>query len=467
MRWQGMSGRILIVDDIATNRILYRSRLAAAFYEPLVAASGAEGLAMAAELLPDLILLDLMLPDISGHDVLRRLRENPVTRDIPVIALTALVDSAVRLAAFAAGADDVIGKPAGDAMLLARVRNLLRARVRVDIPGGAVLAPGFAEPAAGFERHATVAVVAGEGDLVRRLQRDLAGELGDRLLVLSRPQALAEGALADAGSVSAPDVFILQDDGSDTTGTLRFISELKSHQATRHSAVCVLGRSGEGDEAAIAFDLGADDVVGPDVSGAELALRTRSLIRRKRRGDQSRARIEDNLRLAMVDPLTGLYNRRYAKPQLAGIAARSAAARAPFAVMVVDLDRFKLVNDQHGHGVGDQVLIEVSRRLTANLRPTDLLARVGGEEFLVALPDAGMGLARIVAERLCRAVEERPIRLSSGLALTVTVSIGVAVSDGANPCPQSADQVVEAADLALLDSKGSGRNQVTFRLSAA
>ena len=119
-----MNGRILIVDDIASNRILYRARLAAAFYEPLLAASGAECLAMAAARQPDLILLDLQLPDLPGQEVLRRLRADPATRDILVIVLTAVADSAVRLAAFAAGADDVISKPAGDAMLLARVRNL-------------------------------------------------------------------------------------------------------------------------------------------------------------------------------------------------------------------------------------------------------------------------------------------------------------------------------------------------------
>jgi two-component system cell cycle response regulator len=462
-----MNGHILIVDDIATNRIIGRSRLAAAFYEPILAASGAECLALAVSRHPDLILLDLQLPDIPGHEVLRRLRADPATRDIPVIVLTAATDSSVRLAALAAGADDVICKPAAEAVLLARMRNLLRAKAGVDFPAGEALAPGFAEPAPAFDRKATVAVVAAEGDRGRQLQAELAQTLGGRPRLLSRPQALAEAGVADSGHSDVPDVFIVQDDGSDTTGTLRFLSELKSHQATQHSAVCVLGRSGDGDEAAMAFDLGADDVVGAEVTAAELALRTRGLIRRKQRGDQKRARIKDSLRLAVIDPLTGLYNRRYAMPRLDAIAARSARDGRPYAVMIVDLDRFKLVNDKHGHGAGDQVLIEVSRRLTANLRAADLLARIGGEEFLVALPEAGMPLARAVAERLCRSIEEHPIRLASGAQLTVTVSIGVAVSDGVDAGRSLPEAVIEAADLALLDSKGSGRNQVTFRLSAA
>ncbi len=458
-----MTGRILIVDDVATNRILYQARFSAAFYEPVLAADGAGCLEAARDQRPDLILLDLMLPDMSGHEVLRRLRADPRTRMTPVIVLTATKDDAGRLAAFSAGADDVIVKPASDQVLLARVRNLLRARAECDFATDSALATGLADPAALFEPAATVALVAARADQSGALERDLAGMLRGQLRVLSRPEALAEAALA----TRVPDVFIVQEDSNDGAAALRLLSELKSHQATRHSAVCVLGRSGVGDEAAIAFDLGADDVVGPDVTPAELALRTRSLVRRKRQGDRQRARMQDNLRLALVDPLTGLYNRRHALPELAAIAARATQTGAYFAVMVIDLDRFKQVNDQHGHAAGDRVLVEVSRRLTANLRATDLLARIGGEEFLVVLPDCPMAEARRIAERLCEAVEERPIRLSSGLSLAVTVSIGVSVAGGRLRQPIMVDEVVEQADLALLDSKGAGRNQVTYRLSAA
>lgn len=457
-----MSGRILIVDDLATNRIVYRARLSAAFYEPILASDGASCLALAqacAADRPDLILLDLSLPDMSGQEVLRRLRADPRSSDIPVIVLTGSRDPAARLAAFAAGADDVVVKPAADRLLLARVRNLLRARVGVEFgAGGGLALNGFAEPAAAFEPAGTVALVSPQPTEARLLQQDLSALLRDRLVVLSRTQALAEAAMS-----GGPDVFVVQEDDSGAAGSLRLLSELKSHQATHHAAVCVLGRSSAADDAAMAYDLGADDVAGPGVTATELAVRVRSLLRRKRAGDRQRARMQDSLRLAMIDPLTGLYNRRYAVPQLTAIAERAAETSTKFAVMVVDLDRFKLVNDLHGHAAGDEVLVEVARRLTANLRGSDLLARIGGEEFLVVLPDSGMADARQVAERLCAAVEERPIRLPSGQGLTVTVSIGVAVAGGA----VSIDTVVEQADLALLESKGSGRNQVTFRLSAA
>lgn len=462
-----MSGRILIVDDMATNRIVYRARLAAAYYEPILAVDGESCLGLAVELRPDLILLDLSLPDISGHEVLRRLRGDLRTRDIPVIVLTAAQDSETRLAAFSAGADDVIVKPASDQVLLARVRNLLRARAEIDYAEAAEMEPGMAEAALAYEPSATVAVVTGQPDSAWRLQRDLSGQLRDRLVILSRSQALAEASAATRGG-EVPDVFIIHDEDADATASLRLVSELKSLQATRHSAVCVVGRAAEGEEAAIAFDLGADDVVAPHVTATELALRTRSLLRRKRQGDRRRARIEDSLRLALVDPLTGLFNRRHAAQQLPLIAARAVERGRDVAVMVVDLDRFKAVNDQHGHAAGDAVLIEVARRLRVNLREGDLLARIGGEEFLAVLPDSSIPEARLVAERLCEAIDERPIRLATGQALKVTVSIGVAVSalEGGGGA-LSVDRLVEQADLALLESKGAGRNQVTYRQSAA
>lgn len=461
-RHLGMSARILIVDDMAANRIVQRARLSAAFYVPLLAADGATCLAMAREERPDLILLDLGLPDMSGLDVLHRLRLDPSTRDIPVIALTASGTAEERLAAFAAGADDVMDRPSNERVLLARLRNLLRLKAESALPATVGLAmAGLAEAPASFDPQGVIAVVGSDGS--GKLWSQLAQRVRDRLVIIPRREALAEV----AAGPSLPEVFILHDDGLNPSGTLRLLSELKSHQATRHAAVCVFGPAGEGDEAAMAFDLGADDAIGPGVTAEELALRTRGLLRRKRQSDRHRARMQDGLRLAMLDPLTGLYNRRCAAPQLAAIAAQSRSEGSQFAVMVMDLDRFKQVNDAYGHAAGDQVLVEVARRLLANLRETDVLARIGGEEFLAILPQSSMIVARMVAERLCQALDDQPIRLRSGEELRVTVSIGVAVAGARGEASYAIEGLVEQADLALLESKGAGRNQVTYRLAAA
>ncbi|MFN3577227.1 MAG: response regulator, partial [Tabrizicola sp.] len=291
-----MSARILIVDDVAANRIVHQARLSVAFYEALLAQDGATCLAMAQDHRPDLILLDLGLPDISGLEVLQRLRRDPACGDIPVIALTATGTATERLAAFAAGADDVMDQPANERVLLARLRNLLRLKAESDFPAPDALAmAGLAEASAAFEPQATIALVAPQHQSGEALREALAGRLRDRLVVLSRGEALAEIARR-AGHDTLPEVYVLQDDGRNPSATLRLLSELKSHQATRHAAVCVVGPAGAGDEAAMAFDLGADDAMGPDVSAEELVLRTRGLLRRKRHSDRQRARMQDSLR---------------------------------------------------------------------------------------------------------------------------------------------------------------------------
>ncbi len=465
-----MDGKVLIVDDLATNRIVYKVKLGAAFYQPILAADGESCLRLARSESPDLILLDLMLPDIPGPEVLRRLRADPVTRDIPVVVLTASRDAEARLAALQAGADDVLTKPVDEQTLLARLRNLLRGRDGEGFAAGQARmrmdAYGMAEAAPVFERPATVALVADRAETALRWRRDLQPLMADQVIILSR-----EDVLADAGEGTAPDVFIIETNLGGPGGGLRLMSDLRSRGATRHAAVCVLGAQDAGDTAAMAFDLGANDIVAEDVSAQEMVLRLRSLLRRKRQGDRMRASVQTGLRMAMIDPLTGLYNRRFALPHLVSIAEDAETSGAQFAVMVVDLDRFKSVNDRFGHAAGDAVLVEVSRRLSANLRVSDLLARIGGEEFMIALPATDLAEARGVAERLCQAIEELPMRIGGGQSLTVTVSIGVAVSvpgiAGANRMADMVSEMVDRADKALMLSKSAGRNQVTFSRTAA
>ena len=215
----------------------------------------------------------------------------------------------------------------------------------------------------------------------------------------------------------------------------------------------------------MALDLGANDLVPADFDGPEMAMRIRVQLRRKREADLLRAAVDEDLRLAAIDPLTELYNRRYAMAHLAKISSRAARTGHGFAVMVADLDLFKAINDRFGHAAGDAVLVEVARRLTDNLRGNDLIARVGGEEFLIAMPDTDLQEARIAAERLCRVMDSQPITLPTGQSVRVTLSIGVSIGGG----EQGVDVVaslIDQADRALYDSKSEGRNQVTVSSAA-
>jgi diguanylate cyclase (GGDEF)-like protein len=162
-------------------------------------------------------------------------------------------------------------------------------------------------------------------------------------------------------------------------------------------------------------------------------------------------------RAAKTDLLTGVHNRRWMDEMFPRQLARSVRSGQPLALLMVDIDRFKRLNDTYGHRNGDIVLKAVARRLADTLRPTDFLVRYGGEEFVALLPGAGGAAAQAAAERLRTAVETADYKAPEPYTLLqVTVSVGVALlSPG-----ESVEQLIERADRALYQAKAAGRNRV-------
>ncbi|MCU4654028.1 diguanylate cyclase [Roseibacterium sp. SDUM158016] len=456
-----MTGRILVVDDVATNRIVMKVKLAAACYAVDQADSGAEALRLAATCRPDLILLDVLMPDMSGLEVCRRLKADPETADIPVILVTALSDRASKMAGLEAGADDFLTKPVDEVTLLARVRSLLRASDTVRElreRGDSSVGMGFAEAMAGFdtkERPGRIWLVApgSKGAVVWKTALD--DQVGGEVRVVPREIALTEIGVDDG---EAADVFVISADLAHRNEGLRLLSDLRSRAATRHAATLMVLPDGDSERAAIALDLGASDILYEPVDTQELAIRIRAQLGRKRQADRLRASLRAGLELAVTDSLTGLHNRRYALFQLERMLARPGRG---VAVMMLDLDHFKGINDRHGHAAGDHVLRLVARRLRAQLRSGDLLARIGGEEFLVALPDADRADAIECAERLRSSIADTPFDVDRDLPATrVTLSVGLALAAAASG--ESPGSLIDRADRALYGAKSHGRDQVTL-----
>lgn len=459
-----MVGKILIVDDVATNRIVMKSKLAANGYKPIMASDGASGLAAAKRELPDLILLDLTLPDMTGIDLLMRLRAWPALAAVPVIMMAASADPKMRVEAFRCGADDFLTKPIEKQTILARIRNFQRASSLLEgleAHQHDIAMMGMAEAQTGFCRSGAIVILSARPDLAMKRQRELERLGKNRVVVMTPAQALNEA----MRPTTRPDVFLLDADVEGEGSGLRLMSDLRSRNHTRHAKICIASSPGAEFDPAVAFDLGADDLIDTSVSSDELSARLQRLILRKYDEDRLRSSLQDGLRMAMIDPLTGLHNRRYGMAHLASIHAAARAEESNFAVMVADLDRFKAVNDRLGHAAGDAVLVEVAHRLAQNLRLGDLVARIGGEEFLIVLPQTDLAEAERIGRRLCAVVEASPIAMAGG-TLHITVSLGLAASLATLPRP-SVSEIIESADQALLRSKLAGRNQLTIGLSAA
>jgi len=173
----------------------------------------------------------------------------------------------------------------------------------------------------------------------------------------------------------------------------------------------------------------------------------------------------DVQRLAITDHLTGLYNRRHFLQLAEREFERTVRYRRPLSVLMIDIDRFKEINDRFGHGMGDRVLGAVAERCRAGLRRVDIIARYGGEEFVVLLPETPLEGARCVAERIRSAVFGSPISLD-GAALPVSVSVGLNTIgtdvDRRTPAAEAVKRFLEHADLALYGAKNAGRNRVVM-----
>lgn len=470
-----MYAKILIVEAIATNRIVLKVKLAAAQYYVMQASSVAEAVRQAADTPPDLVICAVALPDGTAVDLVRRLQDTGASSAAPVMAVAPGISATARLDLLDAGVEDVVMDIYHDALLLARVRSMLRAHnaaTEWQIRDDTTRALGFAEGTSQFVGVPDITVVSTNPMLSARAIVDMRALISARLTSSLPDKALnRHNHTTTKSDTRNTDVFILFADTGNAEQMLSLLSSIRSHPATRHSAILFLYPEDAPTLAARALDLGVNAVTYTQTDPRELAMRVRKLMLRKQLADQLRATVRTGLEAAVCDPLTGLHNRRYAMPHLSRLAQRAGTAGRPFALMLADLDHFKDVNDIYG----DAVLVETARRLRENLRAVDLVARVGGEEFLIVLPGVGLGDARRAARRICRHIGNTPFETGGAKPpIKVTVSIGLAIggmpSDAALAAedPDAAARVLmERADKALYAAKVKGRNCVTLSRPAA
>jgi two-component system cell cycle response regulator len=449
-----MSARVLVVDDIAVNVKLLEAKLLVEYYEVVTASDGPSALKAAKEHAPDIVLLDVMMPGMDGYEVCRRLKADPETAHLPVVMVTALNEVRDRVQGLESGADDFLTKPVNDVALFARIRSLVRLKRASDewrmreataLEFGVAGADGVDENAPGrillleegrWDTTTVVRVLRGEGHMV-----DTAPG-GERLLHM-----------AAHGDYD----LVLMNDATGAADMLRLCSQLRSQKETRHGPILLIVEEGADQRLAKALELGVNDYLVRPIDRDELVARTRTQIRRKRYEDRLRDNYMLSVNAAVTDSLTGMYNRRYLESHYARICDRLKGAGKPISAMMLDIDRFKSVNDAHGHDIGDEVLQGIAKRILSNLRGFDTAARYGGEEFVILLPDASLAAATTAAERLCRSIASAALPVSGGRQLPTTVSIGVASTvAGEEPL----DTLLRRADSALYAAKNGGRNRV-------
>jgi two-component system cell cycle response regulator len=239
---------------------------------------------------------------------------------------------------------------------------------------------------------------------------------------------------------------------------LRLTSQLRARENTKILPVLLVIEPEEIGGLAKGFDLGVNDYLVRPVDANELKARTRTQLRQKRYRERLQDNYKRSLSMALTDDLTGLHNYRYLSAHIQTALQNAKEIHKPMSILMLDLDFFKAVNDTHGHAVGDNVLKELARRMNRNLREFDMPARVGGEEFVVIMPDCEPEIAVRVAERLRHVIADEPFDVGAAAGpLKITASIGIAWPESDAVTPKA---LMEAADKALYAAKGNGRNQV-------
>ncbi|MFC5384360.1 PleD family two-component system response regulator [Aquamicrobium segne] len=450
-----MTARILVVDDIPANVRLLEARLLAEYFEVVTASSGAEALEICETSKVDVVLLDVMMPQMDGFEVCRRLKRDPATAHLPVIMITALGEVEDRIRGLEAGADDFLTKPVNDLQLMTRVKSLVRLKMLTDelrlrtataaninledfLGHGHVQAP------------AKILLIDTDETVLNKIRTNLKAGIEPDLVTDPNTglfKAAKDGYECVIVSARLPDV-----------DPLRLCSQLRSLDRTRFLPIILLAEQEDDPQTLRALELGVNDFLVRPIEPSELTARIVTQIRRKRYNDYLRASVSQSVEMAITDALTGLHNRRYLDNHLQTLFERAAARQRPLSMMMIDLDRFKSINDEFGHDGGDDVLREFAHRLRQNIRAIDLICRFGGEEFVVIMPDTEGHVAEKVAERIRMETAQTPFLIGrQGCEVKLTTSIGISSICGPG---DDAKSLLKRADMALYEAKKSGRNKV-------
>ncbi len=453
-----MTARVLIVDDIPTNVRLLEARLTAEYYAVVTASSGPQALAICESQDIDIVLLDVMMPDMDGFEVCQRLKSNPRTQHVPVLMVTALDQTSDRVRGLEVGADDFLTKPVDDVQLMARVKSLIRLKsltdeLRARAMTGQQIAIEDALRAMDTINTAggAVLIIDTDGRHAERIKSYITPE--HDVDILTNPADAVFQVTGKQYELALVSMALTDFD------PLRVCSQMRTLEHTRNLPLILIAEDADKPKVVRALDLGVNDFISRPVERHELAARVRTQIRRHRYAMELRQSVNNTMALAVTDDMTGLYNRRYFDRHLGVMLGKAQTLKRDMALMILDIDHFKAVNDTHGHDIGDAVIREFAARLKRNIRGIDLACRFGGEEFVVLMPDTDIRQAEAVAERVRQSISDRVFDVGAPRPLVVTVSAGVTLNESLVDSPES---LIKRADVALYRAKREGRNRVVF-----
>ncbi|XVN41005.1 MAG: PleD family two-component system response regulator [Rickettsia endosymbiont of Argas persicus] len=454
-----MTANILVVDDIETNIKLLQAKLLNEYYTVFTANSGKEALDTLKKEKIDIVLLDVMMPEMDGFEVCKIIKTNPETAHIPVVMVTALSDVDDRIKGLEAGADEFLTKPIKDTALLVRLKSLSRIKSLIDElklrnSTNALLGGTAIEIQNSFEDKKILLI---NDDVIQAKNiKQMLLKITSNVKVINNSKGL------NIVNEFRPDLIIISS-SLENEDPLRIGAILRGKPEI--SGVILILQTyedeneNEGQMQLVmkGFELGINDYFVYPIDESELAARIRTQLKRKQYQDNLRNDLEQSVNLAAKDGLTGLFNRRYFDIHIKQMVEKANKDNTKLYLLMCDIDNFKHVNDTYGHQAGDKILMATARILKNTFRVTDLIARFGGEEFTILLNDISLDQAMYTAERVRVKIEHMDFQIDGREEpLKKTISIGVTEYKKG----ESIESFIERSDKAMYEAKTTGKNKV-------
>jgi two-component system, cell cycle response regulator len=450
---------ILVVDDTPNNLQLLLVALASEGYLVRCARSAALALRRLQLALPDLVLLDIRMPDMDGYEFCRRLKASARTRDIPVIFLSASDGTDDKVRAFGLGGVDYIAKPYQIEEVLARVRYQVQARQQrqqLQVENDRLRQENTEQQQSltqleqSYQLLSQVLNSLAEGIAAFRAVRNQQGQIEDFQWLLGNV-ALADWvgrSPADMAGATLSDILADRPNPNHDDVFELFIQVVEQHETLQCDLLC------EPDgEIPLWFELMAIRL------GDGLVARLKNITEYRQVVTQMQTTISELQLLTTQDGLTQVANRRAFDQYLQMEWQRLLRMQEPLALIMGDIDRFKRFNDLYGHTIGDECLRRVAEVITSVVkRPADMVARYGGEEFVILLPHTTLRGAAQVAEEVQTAIDN--LRLTVPRLDCARVSLSLGVASQIPSLTRTPEALLRAADAALYQAKSQGRNQI-------
>jgi len=448
-----MTATILVVDDLEQNVKLLEAKLLSEYYTVVTANNGKKALEALEQNKIDLVLLDVMMPEMDGFEACSKIKSNPETTHIPIVMVTALSDIEDRVKGLEAGADEFLTKPINDTALFARVKSLTRMKTVIDElklrnKTSAELGGNVIELKDNFTDNKILVL---DDDIIQAKNiKSYLAPVTEQIYGLTSPDKI------DSFASFSPDLVIISCQ-MDIEDPLRIGAMLRSKPNFKNSVLMLLAEEENLPMVMKGMELGINDYFIYPVDKSELQARVKTQLRKKQYQDDLRKELEESVDLSTKDGLTGLFNRRYFDIHIKQMTEKSIETGQKMCMLMFDMDHFKEVNDNYGHPAGDAVLKTLSKNLKSSFRVTDLISRYGGEEFVVLINNANLKTGLELAENMRSKIENIDFIIPEQTKpLKKTTSIGVAEFNR----KETVEEFISRADKALYEAKETGRNKV-------